>query len=253
MRIVVCIKPIKSELVYPNDNLSESFVMNPYDLYAFQKCIELKKETQCTIICICMGSMKSESLMTKALAMGADEAILLNDQAFVGSDTIATSYVLSKAIKKISNVDVVVFGERSIDGETGQVGFGVGERLKYFCLNKIEKFECLEDKHVVVTRNDGENMEKIRIKMPCTLAFNDFIISQPDIGLIALKKARRRKITIWNAAEIQADIFKCGNKGSKTKVLNIKNSFTKKKNKIIDGTIAKKTRLILDVIQGKKS
>lgn len=252
MRIVVCIKAVKSEFVYSNDNSNEGFVINPYDLYALEKCIEFKKATKCTIICICMGTMKAEGIMIKALAMGADEVILLNDEAFIGSDTISTSYVLSKAIRKISNVDIVVFGEKSIDGATGQVAFGVGERLKYFVLNRVEKFESLEDKYVVVMQNDDDNMTKIRFKMPCIVSFNDFVLYHPNIRLIALKRARQRKITIWGAAEIQADISKCGIKGSKTKVLNIENGFNKKENKVIDGTIANKAGLILDIIEGKK-
>ncbi|MDR2713806.1 MAG: hypothetical protein LBB91_11920 [Clostridiales bacterium] len=252
MRIVVCIKPVKSELVYPNEERQESLVMNPYDLYALESCLTLKQETECEIICLCMGPRQSEGMLTKAFAMGADKAILLNDSHFGGSDTVATTYILSQAIQKIGQVDIVAFGEKSIDGETGQVVHGLSEMLGYPCLCHIESLEKEDDTGLILSQNDGQYQLKLRAKLPLAISFCEFRLSQPDISLLALKRARQKEVTIWNAADIGVDLAYCGLSGSKTQVLNVKNELIKKSNTILEGLAKDKTNSLLRIIKGEQ-
>ena len=154
MKIVVCLKPVRSELVYKKDEGYEEFVLNPYDLYVIKQCIELKKTCDCEIICLAMGVKSSEEILLKVKALGMDEVILLSDSRFGGSDTVATTYILSKAIEKIGDVDVVLCGKSSVDGETGQVGFGISEQLNYYVTDKVSKINGFQDGKANVVEED---------------------------------------------------------------------------------------------------
>lgn len=253
MKIVVCIKPVKSELVYPSESRVEEYLINPYDLYALQESVKIKQFMDCKIICLCMGPMGAVGMMQKALAMGADQAIILNDNLFRGSDTVATSYILAKAIKKIGNVSLVTCGRRTIDGETGQVVYGIGERLRYYCLPEVaEILEASGDALKVMQVTESENLVG-QLNLPAIVAFHDFILSQPQISLLALKKARKSEITVWNAADLEVEEEKCGLEGSKTRVMQIEKEICKKKKAYIDGKTEEKAAFIFNIIKGKHS
>lgn len=253
MKIVTCVKPVKSELVYPSESRVEEFLINPYDLYALQETVRIKQFIDCKIICLCMGPMGAVGMMQKALAMGADQAIILNDNLFRGSDTVATSYILAKAIKQIGNVSLVTCGKRAIDGETGQVVYGIGERLKYYCLPEAAHIlDARADALKVMQVTESENLVG-QLKLPAIVAFHEFIVSQPQISLLALKKARKREITIWNAADLEVEEDKCGLEGSKTKVMQIEKEIIKKKKAFVDGKAEEKAELIYSIIKGKHS
>jgi len=253
MRIVVCIKPSKSEFVFPNELRNDTFVINPYDLCALKNCLELKKSTDCTIICICMGPLDAKIPLIKALAMGVDEVILLNDTAFSGSDTVATSFVLAKAIAKVSDVDMVVCGEKSVDGETGQVVYGISERLGYYCVCKAERFISAEDGKVLMDMDDERNLTRIEVCLPVVVAFRDFSLTYPEISLLALKRAKLKGVTVWNAEDIDVDTNKCGIKGSKTKVYSIRSGFAPREKNVVKGNTADKALFILGIVCGKKN
>lgn len=251
MKIVICIKPIKSELVYANETREEDFVINPYDLYALEETVALKKYIDCQIICLSMGPLKAKEVLQRAIAIGVDEGIILNDDVFRGSDTVATSYILAEAIKKIGNVDLVVCGKQAVDGETGQVVYGIGQRLDYECIpNMAEIVEAYDNKLKVKTVEElNDNMGVLTT--PAIVSFYNFKVTQPKVGLLALKKARKREIPVWNANDLELDTDKCGLEGSKTKVLNIEREFVKKPKSYIEGSIEEKVHLITDILRGK--
>lgn len=253
MKIVVCIKPIKTELVCPNENRAEKFLINPYDLKAFLDCVAVKKKQNAELVCLCMGPMDSEPMLVKALAMGADQAILLNDSAFAGSDTVATSYILAKAIEKIGDVTVVACGEKSVDGETGQVVYGIAERLNYTCISGVQKIEELDETGILVESKKDDELKEIRTSCPVVAVYQELQVKQPIVNLLALKKAKRIGITIWKADDIQADASKIGLSGSRTKVLNVKQDIIKKEQNILEGSIEEKVRAVLDVVTGKRN
>lgn len=254
MRIIVCIKPVKGEFVYTNKGERESFVINPFDLFALEDCIRLKRETaDCTITCLSMGPKAAEDLLIKTMAMGADEAILLNDAAFAGADTVATSHVLSKAITHIGGADLIVFGEKSVDGETGQVVFGVGEQLKYNCMNKINSIEKVENGSLILNRSTAVMTEVMRVNLPFVAAYHDFQLTRPDISLLALKRARRKGVKQLTQQDIAVRKEQCGLDGSRTKVFNIKNEMEKKKKMAVTGDTENKVSLILTLIHDERN
>ncbi|MDR1156762.1 MAG: electron transfer flavoprotein subunit beta/FixA family protein [Oscillospiraceae bacterium] len=250
MRIVVCIKPVRSEFVYPNEERQDQFVMNPYDLYTLERCIQLKRDCECEVISLCMGSQGSKSILIKTIALGVDQAILLNDIAFSGSDTVATSYVLWGALKKIGYTDIIAFGEKALDGETGQVVYGLSERMNYRCVTQIEDIVDLDDDTIIVKQNTKREIVKMRLKLPVAVAFCDFRLTQPQISLLAMKRARKKEISIWNAADLYVDVQQCGLSGSKTKVLEVKNELIKKKNVELVGSVESKATFLFHVLRG---
>ena len=252
MKIAVCVKPIKTELVFPNEGRNEAYVINPYDLHAFEKAIELKAMAGCELICVSMGAIGTQYLLTKMIAMGADDALLLCDMAFAGSDTVATSYVLSRAIRSIGGVDLVICGDRSIDGETGQVVYGLSEELGYQCIGRAERFLSAEGELVVAEQRSQDMINQIRFSLPAVVSFCEFSLKTPEISLVALKKARRKGIKVLEHGDIDADRTKCGLFGSKTKVLNIKSDLLKKGAGFVEGSTFDKVSVILDVIMDRK-
>ena len=248
MKIVVCVKPVKAGLVYPEGAGGEEYVLNPYDLYALENALELKKHVKCTVTCLCMGAQKAKPMLTKALAMGADDAVLLNDNAFIGSDTVATTYVLSKAVRNLGGADLVVCGDRSIDGETGQVVFGLGEQLGYVCVSRMESLSLSEEGAAIASQREKDAVERVSFRLPAVVSYADFQLKQPTISLMALKRAKSREITVWGSEDIGADASKCGTDGSKTKVLNVKSEWSKKKGVQVGGMPCEKASMLLDIV-----
>lgn len=250
MKVVVCLKPIKSEEMFPNELRTEDFIINPYDLYALQQFIELKKSIDCTIICLCMGPSSTKGLLQKAIALGADQAILLNDDLFNGSDTVATSYILVQAIKKIEHVDFVACGRRSSDGEIGQAVYGIGERLNYYCLTDIA--EILGNEGSAIQLKQVKDAETIigRLKPPAVISFYDYVVTQPLINLLALKKARKKEILVLNATDLDVDVDKCGFDSVKVKECHVQKE-AKKKKLYMEETAKEKADLIYNLITDK--
>lgn len=252
MKAVICMKPIKSELIYPGESRLEDFTINPFDLNALEKLTAFKKKYDCHIICLCMGPKSAESILRKAISLGADDAVLISDAKFAGSDTIATSYILKKAIEKIGDVDLVVCGKRSVDGETGQVVFGIAERFHYYCLSDLDDILEYQDGKIKVTKiNENEKLTGL-LKLPAVVSFGDFTVKTLKISLPALKRARKKELTFWNAEDLEVELTKCGLSGSRTKVLEIKRDVCTKSKQYLEGTLEEKTLFIDDILTGKK-
>lgn len=251
MKIVICIKPIKSALLHPNESRGDELVMNPFDLYALEKTLKLKTYTDAKIIAISMGSYRTKELLQKALALGADEAILINDDRFRGSDTVATSYLLASAIKKIGNVDVVACGRQSADSGTGQVVYGLGERLDYYCLTSAEEIIDVEDFSLTIKQIKESEIIIGKLATPAVISFCDYVTKQPIVSLLALKKSRKKEIQVWNAEALEVDLNKCGLAGSKTQVVQIEKKMKKKQKTHIDGSAKEKAKFIYHMMTGK--
>ena len=136
LNIIVCIKQVPSSnevKIDKNTNTiirekSES-IINPFDMHAIEEGLRIKKQTGGRVTVISMGITSTEMLLRETIALGADEAILLNDRAFAGSDSLVTAYVLSLGIKNIGNYDLIICGKQAVDGDTAQVGPELAEKL----------------------------------------------------------------------------------------------------------------------------
>lgn len=252
MKIAVCIKPVRTELAFLSEQSNEPFSMNPYDLYALEQCIALKKKINCTVYCICLGPQSAESILRKTFAMGADEAIHICDKAFAGSDTVATSYILYKALTKLMPFDLIVCGNKTIDGETGQVASGLAERLDMDCISDLLSISCENENEILAEQNSEDNCNVIRLDLPAVVSFDNFTTKHPKKSLIAMKKAKYKSIAKLGINDINADKTLCGLSGSKTQVLNIKDKMAKKTSEIVPDDPEEQAKLIISMMTGEE-
>ena len=136
MQIIVCLKQVPNTNEVKFDPKTGSLIregvasiINPDDKNALEEALSLREQNGGKVTVISMGPAQAEFALREALAMGADEAILLSDRAFAGADTWATSFTLAQGIKKLGNFDLILCGRQAIDGDTAQVGPGIAEHL----------------------------------------------------------------------------------------------------------------------------
>lgn len=242
MNIIVCIKqvPDTAEIrINPETNtlMREGVpsIINPFDLHAIEAAIQIREQSGGKVTVLTMGPPQAETSLREAIAMGADDAVLLSDRAFAGSDTWATSYTLAQAIKKLG-ADIVFCGKQAIDGDTAQVGPETAEFLDIPHISYIKKIEEVKDNYIRVQRLMDEGYDIVEASLPVLLTVVREL-NQPRMpslkGKMAAKKADIKKMGM---ADIDADENSLGLNGSPTKVRNIFAPEVKSERKIIEGT-----------------
>ncbi len=250
MNIIVCIKqvpdtnevridPVKGTLI--RDGVPS--IINPDDKNALEEAIKIKEKCEDVhVTVLSMGPPQAEVALREALAMGADEAILLSDRQFGGSDTWGTSVILAAAIRKIGKYDIVFCGRQAIDGDTAQVGPEVAEHLGLPQITYVSKLE-VKGNEVIAERAIEDGCYVIKAKMPLLLtAIKDLNVPRYSPLQGIYKAFREKQVTVWGAADIDADMSNAGLKGSPT---NVKKSFTpihQFKAEIISGTVEEASR-----------
>ena len=230
MNIVVCIKQVPDTTEIKIDPVKNTLIrtgvpsiMNPYDKHAVEQALRLKEQYGGSVTVISMGPDQAKAVLKEALAMGADKACLVTDRAFGGSDTYATSYILSQAIKKLGNFDLILGGVMAIDGDTGQTAPSMAEHLGMPRLTFVLDIKLEGDK-VIVTRKVEEGTEIIETKLPllCTSPKESNKVRYRTIkGVLDAMKADIQEIHFADLPDI--DSTKIGLKGSPTRV---KSTFT---------------------------
>jgi len=199
-------------------------IVNPFDEYAIEEGLRLKERFGGKVTVISMGPPQAETALKKALAMGADEVILLSDRAFAGADTLATSYTLSETIKKIGDFDVVICGREAIDGATGQVGPGIARRLNISQLTYVFKIREIdfEARTITAERLLEEGREVVTATLPALLAVVKDINQPRYPTFMGIRKAAKAKIPVWTSGDLGgAKHEKFGLDGSATKVVKV--------------------------------
>ncbi|RKD31353.1 electron transfer flavoprotein subunit beta/FixA family protein [Lacrimispora algidixylanolytica] len=251
MKIIVCVKAVRQELVFINKVQQSTYVINPYDLLALQNAINIKNTEACTIDCISMGPDSIREVLVKCLALGSDNAYWLNDKAFAGADTIVTTYVLSKGISKIGEYDLIICGEQTVDGETGQVGIGLAERLNIPCITNVEEIIDFTDKYIIVCVKYEDHEEVLKIQLPALVVFKNFKLISNTVSLLHLKKAQRKEIVRWSSNDLCFEKNWCGLAQAKTRVVNVTPELIVKEGRLISGNAKKKAVVISQLIQGR--
>ncbi|MBO8169921.1 MAG: electron transfer flavoprotein subunit beta/FixA family protein [Thermoanaerobacteraceae bacterium] len=234
MHIVVCAKqvPDTAEVrVDPETNtlIREGVpsIMNPYDAHAVEEAMRLKDKYGGKVTVISMGPPQAEEVLRQAISFGVDDAILLSDRAFGGSDTLATSYILTNGIKKLDEqekVDLIICGKQAIDGDTAQVGPGIAVRLNIPQLTYVmEIVELnLEEKTIKVARKLEGQKEIVQAPLPALLTVVKDINELRYASLPNKIRAARFKAMVWNKDDFPGiDPEQIGLKGSPTAVRKI--------------------------------
>ena len=233
MLIVVCIKQVPDTTQVQIDPVTNTlvregipFIANPYDTHALEEALRMKDRFGLKVVAISMGPPNAEATLRKALALGADRAILLSDRAFGGADTLATSKVLSAAIEKLheeEEVGLVLCGKQTIDGDTAQVGPGIATRNRYSQLTLVDRVEevDLAAKKIRVRRKLEGRHEIVESPLPAMLTVVREL-NRPRYPTVPLRlESEDREVQVWNNAVLKLDVNTIGLKGSPTWVSRI--------------------------------
>lgn len=235
MHIVVCIKQVPDSAqirVHPVTNTimrqGVPTVINPYDLFALEEALRLRDTHGGAVTVLTMGPPMASDSLRKALAFGADRAVLLTDRFFAGSDTLATSFALASAIAKISQTfgapDVVFTGKQTIDGDTAQVGPGIAKRLNLLQLTYVSRIAelDLDGRGITVERRAEGGVQVLKTRLPCLITMLEATNEMRRGSMADALRAARAEVVTWSAADAGIeDMTKCGLRGSPTVVKRV--------------------------------
>jgi len=193
-------------------------MINPFDENAIEEGLRLREKHGGQVTVITMGPPQAQKALRDALAMGADEAVLISDRAFAGSDTLATSYTLSRAIRKLGDFDLVICGKQAFDGDTAQVGPGLAEHLGIPQVTYAIEV-TVEGKKLRVRRLLDNAFEVVETRLPALLTVVKQINEPRLPRLRNVLAARKKEIPTWTAADLEVDPDRCGLSGSPTWVV----------------------------------
>lgn len=230
-------------------------IFNPEDLNALEQALRIKDANPgSTVTILTMGLPRASEVIREAIFRGADKGVVLTDRALGGADTLATSYSLAQAVKKMNNPDIILGGRQAIDGDTAQVGPQIAEKLGIPQVTYAEEILSIGDGHVTVKRRLENGVETVKAPLPCVVTVNGSaaecrprnamrvmkykhatspsgVAALSDTAKAAYEKRPELHIAEWSAADVDADPAQIGLPGSPTKVKNIVNVvFTAKEN-----------------------
>ena len=254
-------------------------VFNPEDLNALEQALRLKDQFPgSTISVLTMGLPKSAEVIREALYRGADEGFVVTDRPLGGADTLATSYTLAQAVKKIGDYDIILGGRQAIDGDTAQVGPQIAEKLGLTQVTYAEEILSLDEKarKVVIRRHIDGGVETVEAPLPLVVTVNGSaapcrprnvkrLMKFKNATVVAERKpedaekyealiAKKPYLNIpqWGAADIDADPTQIGKAGSPTNVKAVKNIvFKAKESRTLTASDADVEGLIKELLDGK--
>lgn len=220
MKILVFVKQIPDtdnvKLDPATGNLRREGVastINPLDLNAVEAAVRLKETYGGSITAVTMGPPQAAEVLKKALALGCDEAYLLSDRAFGGADTLATSYTLAAAARKIGDYDLLLFGKNAADGDTAQTGPATAAFLDLPQVTLAQSLD-VENGWAVCDRLLEDTVERVRVRLPAVVTVCREINTPRYPTLMNIMKASKKPLTVWGAADLGTDASRTGTAGS---------------------------------------
>ena len=255
-------------------------IFNPEDLNALEQALRLKDAFPgSTVTMLTMGPGRAAEVIRQGLYRGADDGILLTDRAFAGADTLATSYAIATAIRKIGDFDIIIGGRQAIDGDTAQVGPQVAEKLGLPQVTYTEEILDLDEAahKITIRRHIDGGVETVEAPLPLVITVNGSaapcrpcnakLVMKYKRALGGLEKAELTKdgkelpyaelyaerdylnLKEWTVADIEGDVQQCGLNGSPTKVKTVQNiSFQAKESQTLTGSDADVEALIKELL-----
>lgn len=258
LHIAVCVKVVpkpeeirvdpRTNLLDRTDTRSE---INPPDMNALEMALTLKERYGARVSIISMGPSYFEEWLRVALSMGADHIYMLNDYAFAGADTLATTYTLAMAVRKLGDVDLIFCGEESSDGATGQVPPGLAEWLDIGQLTLLTEIDVdMQQKIARGRRSLNAGHEILEVPLPCVVsvktACNEPRFIDFHIKSWAYEAAR---VTTWNAADLEADKSYIGLAGSPTVVSALSEASSRERRReFLDGSTEKVVSQLVTIL-----
>ena len=221
-------------------------IFNPEDMNALEQALRLKEQNPgSTVGILTMGPPRAAEIIREGLYRGADTGWLLSDRLFAGADTLATSYALATAIKKIGGADIVIGGRQAIDGDTAQVGPQVAQKLGLTQVTYAEEILKCEDGKLTIRRRIDGGVEVVEAPTPILITVNGTaapcrpcnarLVMKYKHATAVMERGKDDKyaelyeqrpyltLTQWTVADVEGDPAQCGLSGSPTKVKTVKN------------------------------
>lgn len=213
MKIVVCVKqtPDTAATITVDDGQiswgDAPLVLNPWDEFAVEEALQIKEKHGGEVIAVSLGAEVAKEALKQALAMGCDQAILVNDPALAGADSLVATLAISKAIQHVGDVDLVMMGKSSVDSDTGVTSAQSARRLGWPSLTLVSKVEELnpDGKSIQVERMLDEGRQSVRSPMPAVVSVVKEINEPRYPSFMGIRKANKAEIPEWTAAEIGLD------------------------------------------------
>jgi electron transfer flavoprotein beta subunit len=250
-------------------------IFNPDDLNALEQALRLKDQNPgSTVGILTMGPPRAAEIIREGLYRGADTGWLLTDRLFAGADTLATSYALATAIKKIGEYDIIIGGRQAIDGDTAQVGPQVAEKLGLSQVTYAEEIESCKDGKLTIRRHIDGGVETVEAQMPIVITVNGSAAPCRPRNAKNVMKYKRAMVPLemtedmpykeeyekkpyltlnqWSVADVNGDPQQCGLSGSPTKVKAVQNIvFQAKESKTLTGSDSDVNDLIKELLAEK--
>lgn len=245
LNIVVCIKPVPDPKHWAKITLDPATktlrregipsVINPADKHAIEEALRIKEKHSGHVTVVSMAPPMAIDNLREAIAIGADDAFLLSDPSFAGADTWATAYVLATAIRKLGEFNLVLCGNQSLDGSTGQVGPEVAEFLGVPHVTNVKKIDFIDGRLVRVESAIEHGHILIEVQTPVVLAVIREINTPRHIPLIRISEAMQQEIKIWTIKDLDVDRDMVGLSGSPTQVADMFMPEIKRRGEILEG------------------
>ncbi|NLI37045.1 MAG: electron transfer flavoprotein subunit beta/FixA family protein [Bacteroidales bacterium] len=253
-------------------------IFNPEDLNALEQALRLKDAFPgSTVTILTMGPGRAADVIREGLYRGADNGYLLTDRAFAGADTLATSYALATAIRKIGDYDIIIGGRQAIDGDTAQVGPQVAQKLGLSQVTYAEEILKVENKNITIKRHIDGGVETVVAPLPILITINSSAAPcRPRNARLVMKYKRALgvqeksalgdqlpyaelydqrpylNLAEWSVADVDGDLQQCGLNGSPTKVKAVRNIvFQAKESKTLNGSESDVESLIVELLDNK--
>ncbi len=227
MKSIVCVKRVPDPAQAKIDKKTKTIIRegvenltNPFDIYGIEEAVRLKEANGGESVALSMGPTQNEETLKEAISMGVDKGVLVSDKALAGSDTYVTSSVLGSAIEKIGEYDLIICGREALDGDTGQVGPGIAEKLGIPHVSFVRKIREISKDKIIVERMTEDGYQVIEANLPALITVVKGINEPRVPSLRGLMKAKKAEITVWDTNDLSLDPLKCGLKGSPTQVIN---------------------------------
>ncbi len=210
MKFIVCVKltpdteqlaEVRAEAVGADD-LGVTMVLNPWDEFAVEEALQLQERFEGETVAVTLGSENATEALKRAVAMGIEEAILLSDPAFEGSDAWGTAHILAEAIKGLGEYGLILTGKQSVDGNSGLVAPGLAVKLGVPFVSQVAKVLDLTDEGITVLRALDEGMQTVRVKPPAVISVSKEINEPRYPNFMGIRKASRMKYPVTAAADL---------------------------------------------------
>ena len=260
MKILVCMKQVPAGTKVDIDpetgamkRLSGETRTNPYDLFALEAALQLREKVGGSVTVLTMGPPQAEEMMRDAYTMGADDAVILSDRKFAGADVLATSYALSQGITAIGDIDLIICGKQTTDGDTAQVGPAIAEHLGIPHAAWVSEIVDADSESIQVKQDLVSVSQTSKIPYPCLITVDKDMCVPRLPSYLLQKQSKDRQVKIMTFEDMaDQNLSKYGLVGSPTAVEKMFAPPEVEKQVYFDGDAKEKTKQLFDVLVNKK-